>query len=101
MKINEREIELKVTGYTLLCYKEEFHKDFLTCVENLENVIGSDYLAIFEMVWAMAKSSDESIPSFKEFMKSSSITDVLSRGTMEEIKKAFETIKPTKEVKKN
>ena len=39
MKINDREYKLSLTGETLIIYKENFHKDFLTVVSDTNNLI--------------------------------------------------------------
>lgn len=68
MIIGERNYKLALTGETLIIYKENFHKDFLTVVSNPNNLV-EDYETLFSVIWALAKSSNNNIEDYVEFMK--------------------------------
>ena len=89
MKINEKEYKLKLTGYTLVVYKEQFHKDMFSAIAELEK--GIDVVSLMEIIWAFAKSSDKSIPDFEEF--TSSITDLSSLLSKENFSELTSIIK--------
>ncbi|MBQ0113746.1 MAG: hypothetical protein KBT03_11510 [Bacteroidales bacterium] len=98
MKINEKEYKLELTGYTLVVYKQEFHRDLFNAIAELDNNI--DVVAIMEIAWAFIKSSNNDVPSFNEFAKSiKDITSFLSKETIEEMTNAIRakrTIEPKK-----
>lgn len=101
MKINEKEYKLKYTGKTLVVYKEEFGKDMLMEARKIRD--NFDFVSIFEICWAMAKTYDGTIPSFDEFMDSiTDLTSIIGDGNL--IKEMGEALAkggtPIKEIKK-
>lgn len=84
MKINDKEYKLSYTGTTLLLYKEEFNKDMILEADRLRKDF--DFVSLCEFIWAMAKTNDESIGTFKEFMASiKNPTEVITPKLMEEL----------------
>lgn len=101
MKINDKEYKLKYTGKTLVVYKEEFGKDLLLECGKLKEEF--DFVSIFQICWAMAKTYDNSIPNFNEFMDSiDDIQDVIMNGELlvEMGNVLFKDGTPKKELKK-
>lgn len=76
MIINGKDYKLSYTGETLLIYKEEFNKDLL--LESQKLTKNFDFVSIFEICWAMAKTNDKDIPNFREFMANVDVSEVLS-----------------------
>ncbi|MBQ0111919.1 MAG: hypothetical protein KBT03_02205 [Bacteroidales bacterium] len=101
MKINEKEYKLKYTGRTLVIYKEEFGKDLILECKYLKD--NFNFVSVFEICWAMAKTYDDSIPSFNEFMDSiDDVQNVIMNGDLlAEMGKVIDKDgSPTKELKK-
>lgn len=89
MIINGKEYKINMNGYTLVLYKQEFHKDIFASLIGMKDSI--DVATFIELSWAMAKSYNKNIPSFEEF--ASSITDIKGVFTKENISEITEVIK--------
>lgn len=102
MKINGKDYNLKFTGLTLVIYKEEFHKDFLSIITGLDKAI-ADNTTLFEITWALIKTCDDSIPSFREWCNEvTDVTEIISKEGLTEIIKAINhDADATVEIKKN
>lgn len=94
MKINEKEYKLELTGYTLVAFKQEFHKDLFNAITELEK--GIDVVVIMEIIWAFIKSSSDDVPSFNEFAKS--IKDVSSLISKEAIIELTNAVRPQRTI---
>lgn len=84
MKINEREYELAFTGETLLIYKENFHRDFISIVAD-PTVMLDDYELLFSVVWSLIKNR-EGLPNYRDFMRSLSAKDMMSVINIETVR---------------
>lgn len=104
MLLNGKNYELKATGGTLLIFKEEFGENMFNVISHIDR-INEDIDIAFELIWAMAKTVDKTIPSFKEWYGSipfAEITRFITSGNFTEIFAAInENFEPSKEVKKN
>lgn len=89
MIYNEKDYNLALTGYTLVLYKQEFHKDLFTALTKFNN--NFDSVSWLEIIWAMLKSSNDNFPNFKNFV--SSITDLSTMFTKENIEEMTNVIK--------
>lgn len=85
MRFNEKDYSLKLTGLTLLIYKEEFGRDLLSDINELQN----DYIVAFKIVWAMAKAGDESFPAFRKFMGDVDFATFDMQAIVEEMKETI------------
>lgn len=84
MKINEKEYNLELTGYTLVVYKQEFKKDLFSAITEMEK--GIDLVTLLEILWAFLKCADSSTPNFEEFSKSiTDIKHIMSKEVMGEL----------------
>ena len=79
--INDKNVEVEVTAYTMLIYEDTF-KDhsFLrdadrVLVKNLNDV---KFGSAVKLLWAAAKTADDTIPNFKVWSKNLSIKDAIS-----------------------
>ena len=66
MLLNGKNYELKATGGTLLIFKEEFGKNMFNVISHLDK-LNEDIDIAFQIIWAMAKTADRTIPSFNEW----------------------------------
>lgn len=101
MRINEKDYNLRYSGKTLVIYKEEFGKDMLIECGKIKEEF--DFVSIFQICWAMAKTCDNSIPCFTDFMDQiEDIQSVILNGELlAEMGRALNKDgKPTKELKK-
>ena len=75
MLLNGKEYKLKVSGGTLLTYKEEFNKNIF---ETMKNMVDSlDYYDLFEVLYAILKSSKQIDCSYREFMDETNPSEVV------------------------
>lgn len=79
--INNTNVEVEVTAYTMLIYEDTFKgHSFLrdadcVLVKNLNDLkIGS----AVKLLWAAVKTADDTIPNFKAWSKNLSIKDAIS-----------------------
>lgn len=99
MQINGKEVEVKITGKTLILFKQEFKKDMFAAIRDLNEEITN----VFEIVYIVAKQSDPEFPykNYDEFMDNTNIGDIINEDSMAELSKALEkSLTPTKDVKK-
>ena len=74
--INEKNVEVEVTAYTMLIYEDTFKgHSFLrdadrVLVKNLNDV---KFGSAVKLLWAAAKTADDTIPNFKVWSKNLSI----------------------------
>jgi len=99
MILNEKEYKLKVTGGTLLTYKQEFKKNIFDTLKSMAE--GLDYYDLFELLYALLKSGKQIDLSYEEFMDSINPQEILGTDQALEIYEAlnemFEnTVKPKK-----
>ncbi len=79
--INGKDIEVEVTAYTMLIYEDTFKgHSFLrdadrVLVPNLNDV---KFGTAVKLLWAAAKTADDTIPNFKAWSKGISIKDAIS-----------------------
>lgn len=103
MLLNGKNYELKATGGTLLIFKEEFGKNMFTVISHLDE-INKDIDIAFEIIWAMAKTTDKTIPSFVDWYSSipfAEITKFITNGDFKEIFEAINSsFEPSKDLKK-
>ena len=102
MEIKGKEVEIKITGKTLLMYKQVFKKDFFNAVSKMaENV---SYTDMFEIVYILYKQAIGDGASYSDyenvFMEDLNIGDVLSEETQSELSEAItKSMTTSKEVK--
>lgn len=104
MIINGKNYTLKATGKTLLLYKEEFGKNMFEALKNVSKDDEDSIETCFKMIWALSKTTDDSLPSFKEWFSElplNEIKKVLSNGYKEVLEVIYNDVEPKKEVKKN
>ena len=75
MLLNGKEYKLKVSGGTLLTYKEEFKKNIFETMKRMSKEV--DYYDLFEVLYAILKSGKQIDCSFEEFMYSLNPQEVL------------------------
>lgn len=99
MIIGEKEVQLKLTGEVLLTFKETFNKDFFVASANfLQNGALTDAL---DMIYAFAKADDPRFMSYKEYMRTIHIGDLVgAEGQAELLEALNEGLSTTKEIKK-
>lgn len=79
--INDKNVEVEVTAYTMLIYEDTFKgHSFLrdtdrVLVPNLNDV---KFGTAVKLLWAAAKTADDTIPNFKAWTKGISIKDAIS-----------------------
>ena len=79
--INGKDVEVEVTAYTMLIYEDTFKgHGFLrdtdrVLVPNLNDV---KFGTAVKLLWAAAKTADDTIPNFKTWSKDVSIKDAIS-----------------------
>lgn len=79
--INDKNVEVEVTAYTMLIYEDTFKgHSFLrdadrVLVPNLNDV---KFDTAVKLLWAAAKTADDTIPNFKAWSKGISIKDAIS-----------------------
>ena len=79
--INGTDVEVEVTAYTMLIYEDTFKGDsFLrnadrVLVKNLNDV---KFGSAVKLLWAAAKTADDTISNFKAWSKEISIKDAIS-----------------------
>lgn len=102
MKINGKEYELRITGKTLLVYKETFKKNLLNVERGLIN--GTyDALDIYEIVYAILKASGQMDGrTYSQFVEDTLPSEVLGDEAMDAITEAIVGMfNTTEELKKN
>lgn len=89
VKIDGKNVVLSATAYNLVLYRAEFGEDIFVAKSDvfaaLEgtslNLRKIDGLGAAKMIWCMAKTADERLPGFNEWMKTIDdlpIVDLLS-----------------------
>ncbi|WP_370768352.1 hypothetical protein [Ruminococcus sp.] len=80
LTIGDRQLEVEVTAYTMLIYEDNFKgHSFLKDVDMLTaNPNKVQYSSTVRILWAAAKSADDTIKPIKEFSKQYSIGEVIS-----------------------
>lgn len=80
IKVDEKELEVEVSAYTMLIYEDNFkNRSFLRDVDMLTaNPNKVQYSSTVRILWAAAKSADDTIKPIKEFSKQYSIGEVIS-----------------------
>lgn len=79
--INDKNVEVEVNAYTMLIYEDTFKgHGFLrdtdrVLVPNLNDV---KFGTAVKLLWAAAKTADDTIPNFKAWSKDVSIKDAIS-----------------------
>lgn len=79
--INGKDVEVEVTAYTMLIYEDRFKgHSFLrdadrVLVKNLNDV---KFGSAVKLLWAAAKTADDTISNFKAWSKDVSIKDAIS-----------------------
>lgn len=102
MQLNGKEVELRITGKTLLVYKESFKKNLMNVMRTIVN--GTyDALDIYEIVYAILKSNGEmSGTSFDSFVEQTNPSSVIGEKAFSEILNAVNGMfDQDQELKKN
>lgn len=80
LKINEKTIEVRANAFTLIVYEDTFKrrllKDIRGISENLSNCEDISFSVVSKLFWAAAKTADESLPDFCDFIKDFSISEI-------------------------
>lgn len=115
--IDGKDVVLKASAYNLVLYRAEFGEDIFVAKSDVFSALEGttlnlrkiDGLGTAKMLWCMAKTADEKLPGFNEWMKSIDdlpIIDLLSdnlelfvsnMNQKSEIKKAADTEPETEE----
>lgn len=77
VKIDGKDVVLKATAYNLVIYRAEFGQDMFQAKANIFSALHGnqitlskiDGLTVARMTWCMAKTADESLPGFNQWMK--------------------------------
>ena len=83
MLLNGKEYKLKVSGGTLLTYKEEFRKNIFETMKGMAK--GLDYYDLFEVLYAILKSNKYIDCSYEEFMNNLDPREILGGDQYGEI----------------
>lgn len=79
--INDKNVEVEVTAYTMLIYEDTF-KDhsFLRDADRIlvKNLNDVKFGSAVKLLWAAVKTADDTIPNFKAWSKNLSIKDAIS-----------------------
>ena len=75
-----KEVELKCSGYSLILYEDEFHRNF---IKDFRNILGIDDKEVetgnyIRFIWAFAKTADSGCMSVNEFSKSCELNEVFA-----------------------
>lgn len=78
IQLDGKDVRLKATAYNLVIYKAEFGEDIFKVKNSLFAAINGgrldldkvDSLGIAKLTWAMAKTADETLPPFDQWMRS-------------------------------
>ena len=82
LTIDGRQIRFKHTGGTLMRYRNQFNSDFLKdftefASTSQENYGGFSYACIERIIWALAKTADDSIPDPQTWLYSFEDIDII------------------------
>lgn len=78
VKIDGKDVRLMATAYNLVIYRAEFGQDMFQAKSEVFSAISGSQLAlnkidglgVARMIWTMAKTADESLPGFNQWMRS-------------------------------
>lgn len=79
--INDKNVEVEVTAYTMLIYEDTFKGyTFLRDADRIlvKNLNDVKFGSAVKLLWAAAKTADDTIPNFKTWAKEISIKDAIS-----------------------
>lgn len=79
--INDKNVEVEVTAYTMLIYEDTFKgHGFLRDADRIivKNLNDVKFGSAVKLLWAAAKTADDTIPNFKTWAKEISIKDAIS-----------------------
>lgn len=79
--INDKNVEVEVTAYTMLIYEDTFKgRSFLRDADRIlvKNLNDVKFGSAVKLLWAAAKTADDTIPNFKAWSKNLSIKDAIS-----------------------
>lgn len=85
--IEGRIVRFKCTAGTMIRYRNQFNREFLSDLAKLEKVKNGNYDALtlapfYDIIWVMAKTADDTIPdpiSWYDTFESFPVTDVFSQ----------------------
>lgn len=83
--VGGKELKLKSTAAFMLKYKAQFRKDPLQEVMKLQKAEDIDIELLYNLVWALAKTADNSIKEPTEFFDEYENLPLLDEGFMNEI----------------
>ena len=99
IKIDGKEIPMRISGATPILYRNEFHKDMLVSMTELnKSNVDGDTLTIpdgaietlLEMAYIMAKQGDPSLKTpYVEWLDSISFEAILNGGVLEAVMNMF------------
>lgn len=79
--INGQNVDVEVTAYTMLIYEDTFKgHSFLRDADRVlaKNLNDVKFGSAVKLLWAAAKTADDTIPNFKTWAKDISIKDAIS-----------------------
>lgn len=80
LNINEKTIEVRANAFTLVVYEDTFKrrllKDIREISENLSNCEDISFSVVAKLFWAAAKTADESLPDFYDFIKDFTVSEI-------------------------
>lgn len=79
--INGKDVEVEVTAYTMLIYEDTFKAhSFLRDADRIlvKHLSDVKFGSAVKLLWAAAKTADDTIPNFKTWAKEISIKDAIS-----------------------
>ena len=88
LKIGKKEIKLKSTAGTMMRYRNNFNRDFIKDLVNLQGKLndkvekGKEFeavdLDIFEKIaWCMAKTADDNVPNIEKWLDEFETFDIM------------------------
>lgn len=85
MKINEKEYTLRMSGKTLVIYKEEFKKDMLLETNRFVSKGLEDMTLLMELAYALIKTTSDDIGTYMEFVDEINPSEFFSVENVQEI----------------
>lgn len=82
LTIDGKEVHFKSTAATVIRFKAQFGKDFLTEIGKLnvggKNALNNlDLTLFYEIAWAFAKTADKTIPNLEDWLDEFEITSLI------------------------
>lgn len=76
VKIGERMVPMKASAFTPFLYKEQFGRDIITEMQQMQDSGNVDSVFIARLGWVFAKSADPTTPGLEEWLDSFELFDL-------------------------